>query len=62
LNKKRRRKSKFKIEVADNKKCKWIQMRRKVHSLWRLRNSCKMVKKVASLQDNSRMKLLVELD
>lgn len=54
---------KFKIEEADrNSRCKWIQMKRKVHLQWKQRNSCKMVRKEVSHRDNNRMKQLEELD
>lgn len=33
-------------------------MKKKAHLLWRLRNSCKMVKKVVNHQEKSKMKEL----
>jgi hypothetical protein len=60
-NKKKRmcRMKKLMIEVEEqSNNSNLILMKKKAPSLWKLRNSCKMVKKVASHLDN-RMKLRV---
>ena len=53
------RRKKSRTEVADrSNSLNLILMRRRVLSLWKQRNSCRMEKKEASHPDSSRMKLL----